>query len=171
MVGSYRSGGGHSGIVTFVPRSSSEAPAPVPAIAGPPIGINAKVTLDVTDADTAARVGTGDVPVLATPRLVALCEEASCRAVGDQLGDDRTSVASRVQFDHLVPVPPGATITAEATLERVEGRRLVFTVSVALGSKARTGLVGAGRLTRVMVDREAFLAKVAAGEPGTGPRR
>ncbi|MGH9087262.1 MAG: thioesterase family protein [Acidimicrobiales bacterium] len=137
----------------------------------PAAGCSAKVSLEVTDADTAAALGTGDVAVLATPRLVALCEQASCRAVRDCLGPGRTSVASRVQFDHLVPVPLGTTITAEATLERVEGRRLVFTVSVALHSDVRTGLVGAGRLTRVMVDRAAFLAKVEGCGQGAEPRR
>lgn len=137
----------------------------------PPVGVSARASLDVTDADTASQLGTGDVPVLATPRLVALCEEASCRAVTGHLGKVRTSVASRVQFDHLVPVPPGATVTAEATLERVEGRRLVFTVSVALGSKSRTGLIGAGRLTRVLVDRQAFLTKVTACGPDSEPKR
>ena len=117
--------------------------------------------LDVTDADTAVALGSGDVPVLGTPRLVALCEEASCRAVGGHLGPGRTSVASRIQFDHLAPVPVGAAVTAEATLERVEGRRLVFTVSVRLRSDAQAGLVGAGRLTRVLVDRAKFMAKAA----------
>ena len=140
-------------------------------MACPPAGVSARASLDVTDDDTASRMGTGDVPVLATPRLVALCEEASCRAVAGHLGEGRTSVASRVQFDHLVPVAPGATVTAEATLERVEGRRLVFTVSVSLGPKSRTGLIGAGRLTRVMVDRAVFLAKMAGCEPERGPRR
>ncbi|MGH9082770.1 MAG: thioesterase family protein [Acidimicrobiales bacterium] len=134
----------------------------VPSGAGPVAGQCARASLDVTDADTASSIGTGDVPVLATARLVALCEEASCRALADRLGARRTSVASRVQFDHLLPVPAGTTVTAEATLERVEGRRLIFTVSVGLHSALRTGLVGAGRLTRVLVDRDAFLCKAGA---------
>jgi len=104
--------------------------------------------------------------VLATPRVVALCEEASCRALEGRLGAACTSVASRVQFDHLVPVPVGATVTAEATLEKVEGRRLVFTVSVSLGASDRSVLVGAGRLTRVVVSRPAFLAKAGCGDTG-----
>lgn len=137
----------------------------------PAVGASAKVSLEVTDADTAAALGTGDVAVLATPRLVALCEEASCCAVSDQLGPGRTSVASRVRFDHLVAVPTGTTVVAEATLERVEGRRLVFTVTVALHSDVRTGLVGAGRLTRVVVDRQAFLSKVQACGPKDSPKR
>lgn len=122
-------------------------------------GLAATVELMVTDADTASCARTGDVPVLATPRLVALCEEACCRSLDGHLLTDRTSVASRIQFDHLVAVPVGATVRAEATLEKVEGRRLVFTLSVTLGEGDRGGLVAAGRLTRVVVQRRSFLAK------------
>lgn len=129
-------------------------------------GLSASVHLTVTETDTAQCLRSGDVPVLGTPRLVALCEEASCRALDGHLGADRTTVASRLQFDHLAPVPVGATVTAEATLEKVEGRRLVFTLSVSLDADDRAGLVAAGRLTRVLVDRPAFLAK--AGCPGSG---
>jgi fluoroacetyl-CoA thioesterase len=132
-------------------------------------GLSATVPLTVTDADTALCVRSGDVPVLATPRLVALCEEASCRALDGRLPPDRTSVASRIQFDHLVPVPVGCTVQAEATLEKVEGRRLVYTVSVDLDGKNRAGLVAAGRLTRVVVDRAAFLSKAGCVETGAGP--
>lgn len=129
-----------------------------------PAGLAASVSLTVAEEDTATRLRSGDVPVLGTPRLVALCEEASCRALEGHLPGERTSVASRVQFDHLAPVPVGATVTAEATLERVEGRRLTFTVAVTGRSAERTGLVAAGRLTRVLVDRGAFLVKA-----GTSP--
>ena len=140
-----------------MPRGSSEAPEQLdPGLA---TGLSASVSLTVTDADTALALRSGDVPVLGTPRLVALCEEASCRALKAHLGPGRTSVASRIQFDHLAAVAVGTTVTAEATLERVEGRRLVFTVSVRLRSDAQAGLVGAGRLTRVLVDRTKFMAK------------
>ena len=127
--------------------------------------MTASVCLTVAESDTALSLHSGDVPVLATPRLMALCEEASCRVLDGRLDPGRTSVASRVQFDHLVPVPVGATVTAEATLERVEGRRLVFTISVALDADDRAALVAAGRLTRVVVDRPAFLAKARCDDP------
>ena len=120
------------------------------------IGLSARIELEVTEADTAEAFHSGTVPVLATPRLVALCEEASCRAVEGHLPDGVTSVAKRVQFDHLVPVGIGGTVWAEATLDRIEGRRLVFTLSVSEGG----GLVGAGKLVRVTVDRATFLANV-----------
>lgn len=148
------------GIVTAVPRSPSDASASIEHGLTP--GLSARVDLAVGEADTALAFGSGTVPVLATPRLVALCEQASCHAVAGHLGAGRTTVATRVQFDHLAPVAIGATVTAEATLERVEGRRLVFTLSAMLRSDARDGLVGAGRLTRVVVDEAKFLAKAGA---------
>jgi len=107
----------------------------------------------VTGADTAEAFRSGSVPVLATPRLIALCEEASCLAIEGHLPGNGTSVAKRLQFDHLVPVGIGGTVWAEATLDRIEGRRLVFTLSVSEGG----GLVAAGKLVRVVVDRDTFL--------------
>lgn len=149
------------GIVTVVPRSASDAPA-----LSLPAGLHGSITLTVSDADTALALGSGDVSVLGTPRLVALCEEASCQAIAGRLLPGQTSVASRLQFDHLAPVGVGASVVAEATLDRVEGRRLVFTITASLRSDAYPGLIGAGRLTRVLVDREKFLtrANCAAGD-------
>ena len=119
------------------------------------IGLTGKVSMTVGDADTALAMGSGQVEVLATPRLVALGEEACCGALGGALPAAKTTVGVRVQLDHLAPVKVGRVVTAEATLERVEGRRLVFTVSVSDDA----GLVAAGRMTRVVVETESFLAK------------
>lgn len=118
-------------------------------------GLCGRARLAVAQADTAVAHGSGDVPVLATPRVVGLCEEAALDALGTALGPGSTSVGMRVQIDHLAPTGVGGEVTAEATLEKVEGRRLTFTVAV----RDRGGLVAAGRVTRVVVDREAFLAK------------
>jgi predicted thioesterase len=120
-------------------------------------GLAAAVELTVADGDTAVAMRTGDVPVLATPRVIALVEEATVKAVGPSLPASQTTVGMRVELSHLSPVLVGETVRAEATLERVEGRRLTFTVSV---SGAR-GLVAAGKLTRVVVDREQFLDKAS----------
>jgi predicted thioesterase len=118
-------------------------------------GRSGRASLVVGDQDTAAALGSGDVEVLATPRLISLCEEATLQAVSGELGTGQTSVGVRVQFDHLAPVRVGSHVTAEAVLEKVEGRRLVFTVT----ATDAAGLVGAGRVTRVIVDIESFLAK------------
>ncbi len=118
-------------------------------------GSAAQADLTVSDADTAVSLGSGDVPVLGTPRLIALCEEATVRALSGQLADGETTVAMQVQFDHLAPTAVGSTVTAEATVEEVKGRRVIFKVS----ARDERGLVAAGRVTRVLVDRERFLDK------------
>ena len=119
-------------------------------------GLTGRATLVVGEEDTALAMRSGDVRVLATPRLVALCEEAACTAVAGLLEEGQTTVGNSVQFNHLAPTPVGARVAAEATLEKVEGRRLGFTVSVS----DPAGLVGAGRMTRVVVDTGRFLERV-----------
>jgi predicted thioesterase len=120
-------------------------------------GLAAAVELVVTDDDTALALRSGDVPVLATPRVVNLAEEASVMAIDGALAEGRTSVGYRVQLDHLAPTAIGGRVRAEATLESIEGRRLTFRVSVNDGH----GLVAAGRITRVVVERARFLEKAA----------
>jgi fluoroacetyl-CoA thioesterase len=118
-------------------------------------GLVGTAALTVCDSDTAEALGSGDVPVLATPRVVLLAERATVAAIAGQIAADGTTVGYRVQLDHLAPVPVGDEVLAEAVLESVEGRRLTFRVSV----KHRDGLVAAGRITRVVVERSRFLGK------------
>ena len=118
-------------------------------------GLSAEVDLAVDHEDTALAFGSGEVPVLATPRVVALVEEASIKALASRLDPGQTTVGMRVRLDHLAPTAVGSKVTAEATLERVEGRRLTFTVSV---SDSR-GLVAAGKVTRVVVETDRFMDK------------
>ena len=122
-------------------------------------GLAAAVELVVSESDTALALRTGDVPVLATPRVVTLAEEASVMAIEGELAEGSTSVGYRVQLDHLAPTAVGGKVRAEATLESIEGRRLTFRVSVNDGH----GLVAAGRITRVIVERSRFIDK-ASGE-------
>ena len=120
------------------------------------VGAHGSVQLTVTDDDTAVAFRSGTVPVLATPRVVALVEEASVIALAGRLGAGETTVGMRVQLDHLAPTPVGADVVAEASLDKVEGRRLTFTVSVTDGR----GLVAVGKITRVVVDVHRFLDRV-----------
>jgi fluoroacetyl-CoA thioesterase len=122
---------------------------------GVKLGLVGSVTLMVADTDTSLALHSGDVPVLGTPRVVALAEEASVEAVADHLPPNTTTVGYQVQLTHLAPTPVGGRVTAEATLESVEGRRLTFRVSVSDGR----GLVAAGRITRVVVERSRFLER------------
>ena len=109
----------------------------------------------VTDADTAIALRSGDVPVLGTPKVVALCEQAAVEAIHAELAPGSTTVGMRVQLDHLQPTGVGIEVTVEAVLEKVEGRRLHFHVNV----NDPRGLVATGRVTRVIVDTERFLDK------------
>lgn len=121
----------------------------------PESGLVATRSLTVSDADTASAVGSGSVLVLATPRLLALCEEATVAAVADHLDPGMTSVGIQVRLDHVAASPVGRMVTAEATLEKVAGRKLFFTVS----AHDDRGLVAAGKVTRVIVDEASFMAK------------
>ncbi len=127
-------------------------------------GLNGHVELVVTEGDTAVAVGSGDVSVLSTPRIVALCEEAAVQAMFGQLPDGETTVGMRIQLDHLAPTAVGDVVTADAKLEKIEGRRLKFSVSV----NDDRGLVAAGKVTRVVVERAHFLDKCSwTSPPGT----
>jgi fluoroacetyl-CoA thioesterase len=118
-------------------------------------GLSAVVEHVVTDDDTAIALHSGSVPVLGTPKVVSLFEEASCVALEGKLGIGETTVGLRVEVTHLAPTKVGSTVRAEATLERTEGPRLVFTVSAA----DACGLIAAGKVTRVIVDVDTFLDK------------
>src|SRR5690606_20025972 len=106
-------------------------------------GSTGQVDLTVSDDDTAIHFTSGDVPVRATPRVIALFEEAACLAIAGQLSDDQTTVAMQVQVDHLAPTAVGGTVTAEAKVEEVQGRRVLFKVS----ARDERGLIAAGRVT------------------------
>lgn len=119
------------------------------------LGLTASVTLDVTETDTAIAMGSGAVPVLATPRLLALCEEATMAALVGVLEPGCTTVGVGIQFEHISPTPVGGRVVAEARLDKLEGRKLVFNVS----ARDERGLVAAGRVTRVTVSIEQFMEK------------
>lgn len=115
-------------------------------------GLAASFRYAVTDADTAVALGSGDVAVLGTPKVVALVEQASCAAVLEHIPPDMTTVGTRVIMDHVVPTPVGVSVRVEAVLESVEGRRLTFGVHVS--DDERT--VASGQVHRTLVTREKF---------------
>jgi fluoroacetyl-CoA thioesterase len=157
-------------------------------VSGLAVGLRATVRAVVSQADTAASMGSGDVPVLATPRLLALAEAATVAAVAPHLGAGQTSVGTAARLEHRRPSPLGAELWVEAELTQVDGPRLVFMFIArgavpAAGSGAGGGggadagggggdddggagggeVIGAGTVERVVLDRERFLARL------TGP--
>lgn len=122
----------------------------------------ARRTFVVTDADTAAAVGSGSLPVLGTPSLLAWCEAVTCHAIEDLLGDGETSVGTRIELEHLAATPVGGSVEVTARVVHSDGRLRRFTVAARnLGVDGRPGkLAGSGEVTRVVVDAERFLSRV-----------
>lgn len=116
----------------------------------------ATVVHKVATADTARALGSGDLDVLGTPRLLAWLEEATCAAL--DLAPEQTSVGTRVEIEHLAASPVGATVTTTATAVHTDGRLIRFQVSAQAADGA---LVASGEIRRVVVDRERFLARVS----------
>ena len=111
----------------------------------------------VTDDDTALAVGSGSLPVLGTPRLLAWCEAATCAEIEPALGVGETSVGTRVQLEHLAASPVGAKVEVTATTAYVDGRLHRFTVAARHVADGK--VVASGEITRVVVDSVRFLAR------------
>ncbi len=115
-------------------------------------GRRASVTLTVSEADTALALKSGDVNVLGSPRVVALCEQAAVAALEGCLREGQTSVGSWIELEHRAPSPVGAEVTAEAVLLGVHGRRLEFAVTVRDADEE----VARCKHRRAIVDRASF---------------
>jgi fluoroacetyl-CoA thioesterase len=127
---------------------------------GEPLAVGASTTRDhtVAEHDTARALGSGDLEVLAAPRLLAWCEAATCAVLAPGLAEGRTSVGSRVRLEHVAASPVGATLRVQATAAYVDGRLVTFEVAAHDASSEQ--LLAHGEVTRVVVDRERFLGRV-----------
>ncbi|CCY81028.1 thioesterase [Prevotella sp. CAG:1185] len=119
-------------------------------------GLTHTSSLTVTEALTAKAMGSGDLPVLATPAMMALMENAAMTAVAPELPEGSTTVGGHIESSHLKPTPVGAEVKAEATLTKVDGRKLYFTVKAMQGDT----IIGEGTHLRFIVDREKFMSKL-----------
>lgn len=118
-------------------------------------GLTYTSRLTVGNENTAIALGSGDMPVLATPAMMALMENAAMLAVASELEDGDTTVGGHIESSHLRPTPVGAEVSATATLEKVEGRKLYFNIIAHQGDV----VIGEGTHLRFIVSREKFLAK------------
>lgn len=119
-------------------------------------GLTHTSELTVGEQNTAIAFGSGDMPVLATPQMVALMENAAMLAVSPELPEGSTTVGSMINTSHLRPTAVGQTIKATATLEAVEGRKLTFSIR----AEDSNGTIGEGTHVRYIVDREKFMSKL-----------
>ena len=120
------------------------------------VGLNHTSELTVTDAVTAVRMGSGDIPVLATPAMMALMENAAMLAVADDLPEGSTTVGGHIASSHLRPSKIGDVVRAVAEVTKVDGRKIEFNVSAYSGDV----LLGEGTHLRFVVDRERFMSKI-----------
>lgn len=127
------------------------------------VGSTTSLTFEVTAADTAEALLSGDVAVLATPRLVAWVEAASVAAIRDWLPAGFTSVGTRVNVDHLAASPVGANVEVHAEVVAGTGRSVEFRVRAEhwSGRSDRRNVLR-GSLTRAVVDKQRFMAGVTA---------
>lgn len=111
----------------------------------------------VNSTNTAVAVGSGSLPVYATPMMIALMEEATCNAVAPLLEDGETTVGTKISVSHDKASGTGTTVTAYASLEEVDGRRLIFSVS----AKDDNGdVIGKGEIERFVVLSDKFMKRV-----------
>ena len=119
-------------------------------------GLRYTSQLTVDETVTAIAMGSGDLPVLATPVMMALMENAAMLAVADHLPEGSTTVGGHISSSHLKPSKLGDTITATATVTRVDGKKIEFKVEAHCGDT----LLGEGTHLRFIVDKEKFMSRL-----------
>ena len=119
-------------------------------------GLKHTSELTVTDAVSAIRVGSGDMPVFATPAMVALMENAAMLAVADELPEGCTTVGCHIESSHLRPSKIGDMVSATAEVTKVDGKKIEFKVAAYSGET----MLGEGTHLRFIVDRERFMSKL-----------
>lgn len=121
----------------------------------------AVLRFSVAEEDTALAVGSGSLPVLGTPRLLAWCEAATCAAIDPTLPAGSTSVGTRISLEHLAASPVGQEVEVSASSSFVDGRLHRFTVAARhVGPDGPGKVVASGEVTRVVVDAEKFLSRI-----------
>ena len=120
------------------------------------IGLKHTSELTVTDAVTAIAIGSGDMPVLATPMMMALMENAAMLAVKDKLPEGCTTVGGHIESSHLKPSKVGDKVSATAEVTKVDGKKIEFKVTAYSGDT----LLVEGTHLRFIVDKERFLSKL-----------
>ncbi|MCB0198567.1 MAG: thioesterase [Anaerolineae bacterium] len=125
-------------------------------------GLAGSASVQVTSANTAQALGSGLVPVFATPALVALLEQAAVNALTGSLLPGSTSVGTHIDVRHMAATPVGMMVTATATLVEADGRRLCFEVAARDDAEP----IAEGIHERVVVDEQRFMDRVEGKRAG-----
>jgi fluoroacetyl-CoA thioesterase len=129
-------------------------------------GLVSEIVHVVATEDTAAHYGSGLVPVLSTPHLIALMESAAQAVVAPYLGEEQTAVGTQIDMQHLAATPVGMEVRVRAELTAVTGRRLEFTVD----AWDAVEKIGTARHQRFIIDTRRFMARVASKTGTDSPR-
>ena len=119
-------------------------------------GLTFTSTTVVNEQNIARAIGSGDLEVFATPAMAALMENAAMKAVASELPEGSTTVGSLLEITHQRPSGLGEEVKATATLEEVDGRKLMFSVR----AEDSKGVIGEGRHIRFVVDAARFMSKL-----------
>lgn len=122
------------------------------------VGMKHTVKEIVTMEKTAAQVGSGLLPVYATPAMIALMEKCASECVAPFIEEGKSSVGTMLNVKHLAASPVGIEITCTATVTEIDGRRIAFS----LEASDATGPIGEGTHERFIIDIERFMAKCNA---------
>jgi len=122
------------------------------------VGLEGSASALVTEERLATKVGSGNVPVFASPMLIAVMEAAAVDCLEGHLPENYQSLGVQLNVAHTSPTPIGFTVTAKATLKEVNGRKLTFDITASDGVEQ----IGSGVHTRIVVDTPRFMARLAA---------
>lgn len=120
------------------------------------VGARGDRTGFVTDDLTALSMGSGTLPVLATPAMITLMEAAAVTAIEALLPEGQSSVGIEVNVRHLSATPVGEEIIASAIVTEIEGKRITFEVR----AWDRKELIGEGTHVRYLIDEARFMARL-----------
>ena len=118
-------------------------------------GIKGNLERIVTEEYTAKAMGSGELPVFATPAVVALAEECAWKSVAPELEEGQGTVGTRMELSHLAATPLGMAVRCETQLVEIDRRKLVFSIEVF----DEADKVAEGRHERFIVDNAKFLGK------------
>lgn len=122
------------------------------------VGMNATVRTTAEREDTALEVGSGSLLVYATPCMVALMEGASCEAIAEAIPEEKTTVGTHLQIDHIAATPVGLEVWATAEVTAVDGNIITFSVQ----AFDESGKIGEGIHKRAIINTQRFLDKTYA---------
>lgn len=119
------------------------------------VGLKGRVETVVTQENTAMAIGSGLVPVFATPHMIALMENAAYTSLLPHLSEEEGSVGTHLNVAHSAATPVGMKVWAESVVTAVDGKKITFEVH----AYDERGEIGSGTHERFIIKSEKFLAK------------